>query len=120
MQPYFIFADFNSNQSNDYIQVSGNKLFVYSQTDSLLFQYLFENEIVSEPIWIMDAESNLLLLINDSKAKKSYLFSSPYGLVNGFPISCKSALISSQSSLNGSIVIYLIDEIAIMAKEIFN
>jgi len=70
---YFLYKDFDNDDSKDFIYLDNNKLFVYNDKKVLIFKYEFEDEISFEPVYISNSSDGPLIGCVSKQAKKIFL-----------------------------------------------
>lgn len=75
-QHFFLYDDFDSDGSYDFIYVDGNKLRVFDRFKKVLFEYDFETDISIQPEFIQLGKREKVLGIVADKQKSIYLFDS--------------------------------------------
>ena len=78
---YFLYEDFNDDNSVDFIFVDGRKLRVFDRYKKLLFSYDFENEINIQPMFFSLGHKQSILGVVSSQEKTIYLFDSKGNIV---------------------------------------
>lgn len=73
-QHFFLYDDFDSDGSYDFIYVDGRKLQVFDRFKKILFQYDFETDISIRPEFIQLGKREKVLGIVADKQKSIYLF----------------------------------------------
>lgn len=73
---YFLYEDFNDDNSVDFIFVDGRKMRVYDRYKKQLFSYDFENEINVQPMFFSLGHKQSVLGVVSSQEKTIYLFDS--------------------------------------------
>lgn len=73
---YFLYEDFNDDNSVDFIFVDGRKMRVFDRYKKPLFSYDFENEINIQPMFFSLGHKQSVLGVVSSEEKTIYLFDS--------------------------------------------
>lgn len=83
---FFDFKDVNADGEKDYIYLDDNKLTVYTQNKTEIFNFSFPNSITEPPIYFSFSASDRKLGIVDAVEKKIYLINNDGQLYKGFPL----------------------------------
>ncbi len=70
---YFLYEDFDENNSMDFIYLDGNELHVFDRFKKLLFHHTFMNPITTPPQFVRVGQQRKLLLVSDPIAGEVYL-----------------------------------------------
>ncbi len=71
---YFIYADFDNNNSKDFIYLDKNKLYVYNKFKKLIYYYEFKTPIKSKPIFKHINSKEKIIGVVSKETKRIYLF----------------------------------------------
>lgn len=71
---YFLYEDFNSDKVMDFIYIDGKKLTVLDRFKKTLFSYIFNNEVVSKPVFYRIDKNQFLLAVVPENENSIYFF----------------------------------------------
>jgi len=83
---FFDYQDINADGFKDYIFLNENKLEVYKQNGSEIFDYKFDEKIDSSPVYYYFSYDDRKLGIVSRKSNEIYLFNSNGSIYEGFPL----------------------------------
>jgi len=83
---YFDYQDINADGYKDYIFLDKNKLAVYKQDGSNLFDFKFDEKIESSPVYYYFSYDDRKLGVVSRTSNEIYLFNSNGSVYNGFPL----------------------------------
>jgi hypothetical protein len=83
---FFSFHDINADGFKDYIFINKNKLEVFKKDKSEIFDYKFDKNIDSSPVYYYFSYDDRKIGIVSKTTKQIYLFNSDGTLYNGFPL----------------------------------
>ncbi len=83
---YFVLKDVDSDGSNDYVFLDGNRLEVYNRQKKLMMAYDFEEAPSSEPAFYSFPRNQIKIGVVCSTVSKIYLINNDGSLFEGFPL----------------------------------
>jgi hypothetical protein len=83
---FFEYVDINADGFKDYLFLDKNKLTVYKQNKTKLFDYKFDNNIESPPIYYYFSYDDRKIGIVAKTNNEIFLFNSNGTLYDGFPL----------------------------------
>ena len=83
---YFDYQDINADGFNDYIFLDKNKLVVFKQDGSKIFDYKFDQNIESSPVYYYFSYDDRKLGVVSTTTNEIYLFNSNGNVYEGFPL----------------------------------
>jgi hypothetical protein len=104
-QHFFLYEDFNQNNSIDFIYLDGNKLIIFDRFRNTLYEQQFSNNIISKPVFFNVTRTNRLLGIVSEKSREIFLIDkegrliTSSGLVGETPFAVGSLHNDSQINL---------------------
>jgi hypothetical protein len=88
--PYFDLKDINNDKSKEYIFLSRNKLKVFSQDKTLLFNYEFPIKIAQAPSFFKFPDGSCKIGVVSDESNEIFLFNENGSLFNSFPLNGKT------------------------------
>ncbi len=85
-QHYFDYQDINADGFKDYIFLDKNKLEVYKQDKSEIFDYKFDKKIESSPVYYYFSYDDRKIGIVSRTSNEIFLFNSNGSIYEGFPL----------------------------------
>lgn len=88
---YFDYQDIDADGFNDYIFLEKNKLEVLKQNGSEIFDYKFDQNIESSPVYYYFSYDDRKIGVVSKKTNEIYLFNSNGSIYDGFPLKGNTA-----------------------------
>ena len=70
---FFLYEDFNSNQDPDFIYLDGKNLWVFDRFKNILFDYSFDVEIITKPVFFSISRNKRMLGVVSENSREIYL-----------------------------------------------
>ena len=97
---YFIYEDFDGDNSKDFIYLDNNKLVIFNKFKKELLSYTFDNEITVKPVFFY-INNKRYLAITDSEALEVYIFDKRGRAFTNTHISGTSSIITGSLNNDG-------------------
>lgn len=102
---FFEFRDINNDKAGEYIFISGNELSVFSQNESLLFNYEFKEPITKAPFVAVLPDGKVKIGVVSSQTNELYLFNENGSLYQGFPVAGKTPFCVDDVNNDGTLML---------------
>ncbi|MFY9307621.1 MAG: DUF3352 domain-containing protein [Bacteroidia bacterium] len=101
----FEFRDINNDKAGEYIFISGNELSVFSQNESLLFNYEFKETITKGPLVVTLPDGSVKIGAVSGQTNELYLLNANGSMYQGFPVAGKTAFVLGDINNDGTIML---------------
>ena len=89
--PYFDFKDMNNDDKKEFVFLTRNALKIFAPDKSLLFNYDFNDTLTQAPMFFLYPDWTANIGVVSERHNKMYLFDDNGMLIDGFPLTGKTA-----------------------------
>lgn len=101
-RPFFEYKDINNDKIKEYIFIEGNELIVFSQDETELFNYEFNEPVSKAPLVFTFPDGSSKIGVLSDKTNELYLFNENGSLYHGFPVAGKTLFCIGDINNDGS------------------